>query len=244
MGKIVAIGGYEYHGQKGAVLSTPIAIDKEIVELSGRKNPNFLFIPTASHDSVGYRSAIHILYTSLGCKTDELLLTTPKKEIKEKIQTADIIYVGGGNTLMMMKKWRKLGIDKLLIKAYKNEKILCGVSAGSMCWFKYGISDSLSTKKYIRVTGLGLIPHTNNPHYGSKKHDKGFRTKGMKEIMKRTKGICLAVPDACAIAFTDKGYRVLGKPKVSKAWWEKGKYHLEPIPPTGSIFALGQKLHS
>ncbi len=238
MGKIVAIGGYEYHGKKGAVLRTPIAIDKKIVELCGKKKPKVLFIPTASSDSEGYRLAISNLYQDkLGCKVDELLLIAEKptkKEIQTKIKTADIIYVGGGNTLMMMKKFRRLGIDKMLKKAYKEEKVLCGASAGSMCWFEYGISDSLQfykkTNEYIRVTCLGILPGTHNPHFGSAKHDKGHRTKGMKKIMKRTKGSCIAIPDACAVAFVDGRYEVLGKGVVSKAWWEGGEYHLEGIP--------------
>jgi len=238
MGKIVAIGGYEYHGRDDAVIKTPIVIDREIVKLSGKKKPKVLFVPTASSDSERYRRAISNLYHGkLECVYDELLLIAEKpskKEITQKIQFADIIYVGGGNTLMMMKKFRRLGVDKLLKRAYKDGKVLCGVSAGSMCWFEYGISDSLQfydkkTTKYIRVTCLGILPGTNNPHFGSLKYDKGYRTKGMKEIMKRTKGLCFAVPDACAVAFVNGKMRVLGNEKVSKAWWENGKYFVEEV---------------
>jgi dipeptidase E len=55
---------------------------------------------------------------------------------------ADIIYVGGGNTLKMMTLRRKLGVDKALQQALKKDIILSGLSAGSICWFDYGNSDS------------------------------------------------------------------------------------------------------
>ena len=86
-----------------------------------------------------------------------------KKQLETLISEANIIYVGGGNTLMMMRKWRQLGVDKMLKKAWQKGTVMCGLSAGSICWFESGHSDSMwyYDKKnwdYIRVRCLNFIP--------------------------------------------------------------------------------------
>src|SRR5437867_120737 len=94
------------------------SIDKEIVRLTGKKNPRALFIPTASGDDPEYWERFQKVYADkLGCRTDVLFLLNIKisvTEIKDKIKKADLIYIGGGNTLKMMRRWRVLGVDKLL----------------------------------------------------------------------------------------------------------------------------------
>ena len=153
-----------------------LAIDKEIVRLSGNKRPKLLFLPTASSDSELYWFYVNKHFGKrLGCKTDVLYLIKEKlttEEIKNKILSADIIYVGGGNTLKMMRLWRRLGVDKLLKQAWRNGTVLCGISAGSICWFESGHSDSMSfyspkNWKYINVQGLGFIKGIHCPHYDS-----------------------------------------------------------------------------
>ena len=127
MGKIIAIGGGEI-GRPGYKIETEI-IDKEIIKLSGMKKPKFLFIPTASSDSQGYIKVVEKYFGDrLGCKVDILLLNkdVDRSEIEDKILNSNIIYVGGGNTLKMMKTWRKKGVDKILHKAYKKGIILFG----------------------------------------------------------------------------------------------------------------------
>ena len=83
-------------------------------------------------------------------------------ELRSKILSPDIIYVGGGNTLKMMRRWRYLGVDSLIRQAWENGTVLSGVSAGAICWFEWGHSDSMASYnpddwKYIRVAGTGLI---------------------------------------------------------------------------------------
>ena len=164
---IIAIGGGE------VALNETYEIDKFIVESSKKENPNFLFIPTASKDATAYVKIIDKLYAGLGCKTDTLYLSNvevDKDEVNQKIENADIIYVGGGNTQYMMKVWEEYGVDKALIKAYKSGKVLSGLSAGSICWFIAGHSDSefiegIEKPKPIWVKGLGIIPYLHCPHY-------------------------------------------------------------------------------
>lgn len=238
MGEIVAIGGYVGHGGRPSMNSLPI--DRKIVRLSGKKKPRVLFIPTGTEDWDGYIDWFHKTYREkLKCLTDTLLLykeTPTKKQIARKILWADIIYVGGGNTLKMMKRWKRFGVDKLLRKAHKRNIILCGVSAGSICWFQYGVSDSRqfrnpTSKNYIRVAGLGLVKNLHCPHFKSKIDDKGFRSKGLKEISKRTPGTALAIEDGCAVEILNHKYRVIpfAGGKAYKVYWKRGKYIQEKM---------------
>ncbi|WP_058990068.1 peptidase E [Anaerococcus rubeinfantis] len=164
---IIAIGGGEISQNE------TYEIDKFIVQSSKKENPNFLFIPTASKDAETYVDTINNLYESLGCKTDTLYLSNAKvnkEEMNQKIENADIIYVGGGNTAYMMQVWRRYSVDKALIRAYKSGKVLSGLSAGSICWFIAGHSDSefiedIENPKHKWVKGLGIIPYLHCPHY-------------------------------------------------------------------------------
>src|SRR5580692_2237924 len=167
---IVAIGGGQIRTRGTA------GIDREIIRLSGKKNPRLLFIPTASSDSEIYWKRVQGYFGDfLKCKTDVLFLIRdqPSRErIQRKIAWADLVYVGGGNTLQMMRIWRRLGVDELLLSAYQNGTVLSGISAGAICWFDSGHSDSMSFYnpekwEYIKVRGLGLIHGVMCPHYNS-----------------------------------------------------------------------------
>jgi dipeptidase E len=224
---IVAIGGGEIRQLK------TLAIDKEIVSLAGKKYPRLLFIPTASSDSENYVQAIEKVYgNKLGCKVDNLLLLREKpskKEIEEKILSADIIYVGGGNTLKMMKLWRRLGVDKLLKSAYSNGTVLCGISAGAICWFEYGNSDSMSFYNpdnwdYIRVKGIGLLKGLMCPHFDGK--TRGIkRKKSFSQMIEKIGGLGLAIDNHGAIIFRNDTFRVINSKKDSKAYklFKKGE---------------------
>lgn len=199
-----------------------LKIDKEIVRLSVKKHPKALFIPTASNDSENYWKLFQIVYgKKLGCKPAVLYLlkeTLTVEQIKHRILSSDLIYVGGGNPLKMVKLWRKLGIDKILQIAHDRGIVLSGLSAGSICWFKYGYSDSLkfyNPKKwrYIRIKGLGFINATHSPHYTGEKREKGFQG-----IIKKYGGIGIALDENSAIEFINHKYRVMASKKGAKAY--------------------------
>jgi len=218
---IVAIGG----GQIRTRGTAPI--DREIIRLSHKKNPRLLFIPTASSDSEIYWKRVQKYFGDfLKCKTDVLFLIRehPSPErILSKISWADIVYVGGGNTLQMMRIWRRLGVDKLLISAYESGTVLCGISAGSICWFDSGHSDSMCFYnprkwKYIRVKGLGLISGIHCPHYNSE--TLGIpRRAHFREMIQKTGGIGIAIENNCAIEFIDgQFYRVIASKPYARAY--------------------------
>lgn len=233
--KIVAIGG--------GVMKTGglLAIDKEIIKLSGKKHPKLLFLPTATSDSELYWYYVDKHFEEkLGCKTDVLYLIREKptkKDIKEKILGADIIYVGGGNTLKMMKKWRILGVDKLLKKAWENGTVLCGISAGSICWFESGHSDSMSFYnpqkwEYINVHGLGFLRGVHCPHFNSQTLGVPRRNH-FKKMISKIGGMGIAIDNNCAIEFLDDKFRVITSKKNAKAYKvfkKNGKVISERIP--------------
>jgi dipeptidase E len=235
MRKIIAIGGGEI-GRLG-VKNETLGIDREIVKLSGKKNPKLLFIPTASGDAPGYVTSVEKHFgKKLGCKVDSLELLAKKyakKEIAEKILKSDIVYVGGGNTLKMMKAWRKFGVDVLLAKAMKKDIVLSGLSAGSICWFRYGNSDSGRFGKnkkasMIRVKGLNMIPALHCPHYDI---EKG-REASLKEMMKKNAGVAIAIDNCAALEIIGYDYRILKSKKSAnayKVYWKDGKYFKELI---------------
>lgn len=246
MKTIVAIGGGELKD-----LET-FPIDRAIVKLSRKKHPKALFIPTASNDAFGYWETFRDVYSKkLECNTDVLFLIREKlskKQIEDKILSGDIIYVGGGNTLRMLRIWKKYGVDKLLRKAYEKGVILSGLSAGAIAWFRYGSSDSRRFMKngkqmesFMRVSALGFLPFTVSPHHV---REKKLRDPGIKEVMQRTPGIALALDDNSAILVHDDRFEILrSKPGVGirKIFRKNGKIEVRSLKDSGTLEELSAK---
>jgi dipeptidase E len=247
---IIAIGGGNIRTRETA------PIDREIIRRSNKKHPKLLFIPTASSDSEDYWLHIREYFGDyLKCKTDVLYLIREQPSIKlirKKIRSADIIYVGGGNTLMMMRLWRRLGIDKLLHSAYNNGTVLCGISAGSICWFDSGHSDSMAFYNphkwnYINVRGLGFIKGIHCPHFNGRTGGV-HRRKDFLGMIRRIGGMGIAIENNCAIEFIDgRFYRVINSKSRARAYRvykRGGKVVAELIPrakrfeATGNIYRL------
>ena len=167
MGRIVAIAGGD--------LKTTHKINQYIVALTKKENPNFLFIGTASCDAEEYISNIYDEFEPLGCSVKELNIATKRyseNEIDYLLNHADIIYVGGGDTAFMMETWKKYRLDRKLKNLYLTDQaVLSGISAGAMCWFNCGYSDSSvfwndDTVGYGWVNGLlDIFPYVFCPHY-------------------------------------------------------------------------------
>ncbi len=207
MGYVVAIGGGEISQFE------TFEIDKRIVELTGKDSPHALFIPTASGEPLEYCRAFEEVYGKrLGCKTDILFLTTKsvdQKEIEDKIFSSDLVYVGGGNTAMMMKVWKEKAVDKLLIEGYKRGIILSGLSAGAICWFKKGFSDSerfsnSNQWKYVVVDGLGIVDGIFCPHLNEENRKPEFT-----KFIMNSSNTGLGVENKCAIEIKGDEFRII-----------------------------------
>lgn len=201
--KIIAIGGGEIKNK------TTLEIDRYVSSLAkahaGDKRANALFIGTASHDSMPYFNSFRKTYTSVfDIKAEVALIVYGEMDIeriKGKIEMADCIYIGGGDTVYMLEKWKQTGLDKLILKAYEDGKIICGLSAGAICWFKdmytdYEIMRGVSSE-YVLRKGLGVLDGVMCPHFNER--EKDF-TLAMQNGNLQS---AYCVENDCAIEFTD-----------------------------------------
>ena len=173
MRKIIAIGGGELREK------TTLQIDEYIANLAkeraGDRRANALFIPTASHDFMPYYNTFHKVYTGVfNIKTDVALTVFKEidlEKMKGKFEKADLIYVGGGDTVFMIESWKQSGLLPLIKEAYQRGVILAGLSAGAICWFSDIYTDSLKTddgNEYAMFKGLGWIEGVASPHYNER----------------------------------------------------------------------------
>jgi dipeptidase E len=236
MGKIVALGGGVFMGKDQNTWPASMRpIHKEIVALAEKKNPNVLFIPTAADDSEARITSFQKFYDELGCEVSVLRLLNQhpsKAAIKSKVESADVIYVTGGNTHRMIATWKRYGVDALLKQAYQKGTVMAGHSAGAICWFAYGNSDSFYKKKPFRVTAMGIFNALLCPHYDS----EPVRQPALKKMMKRTPGmVAVALDEYAGLEIIDGKYRFLtAKPtaKARRTYWKSGKYVVEELKPS------------
>ncbi len=147
-------------------------IDDFILSLSPRQPAKVCFVPTASADSAAYLVQFYRAFSGRALATDLTLFDPPSlprrppktSELGTFVAEQDIIYVGGGNTANLLAMWRTHGLDKLLRDAWMRGAILCGVSAGMICWFRGGVTDSFGDLEALS-DGLGLLDATACPHY-------------------------------------------------------------------------------
>ena len=174
MKRIVLIGGGDIG--RGNTLYETKEIDEEIIKMTNKENPNFLFIGLASSYSDSYYDTIKKIYKDLGCNTSYL----KKKNIinnpditKNKILNADIIYIGGGDSIKLINEIKVYKIDSLLEEALNKGTVLAGISAGAILLSKEGFSDSLilrgESDKYSFLEGLNLVNINICPHYSLEK---------------------------------------------------------------------------
>lgn len=139
-------------------------------ELTGQANPKMSFLPTATADDEGYVSRWYEACEGLDIEPHVLRVwinsIDEQRSWEEQILPMDAIIVGGGNTLNMLAIWEAQGITKLLKQAYENGTVMTGGSAGSLCWFNAGTTDS-RPKEYSIVDCLGFLEYSHCPHYHS-----------------------------------------------------------------------------
>jgi len=211
MKQIIAIGG----GGFGREIKD-LKIEKYIVDQSKAKTPKICFIPTATGDDQAYIDTFYKAFNSLGCKTSHINFFKRTINLKEHILDQDIIYVGGGNTKSMLAVWKEWGLDKILFEAYKNKIIMSGVSAGAICWFKKGITDSWKDNQ-ATLDCLNFVDGVCCPHYD----EEPERIPYVKEILvnKEIRG-CYAIEGYAALHLIDD------KPKYNVSFKEDTSCHL------------------
>jgi dipeptidase E len=158
--QIIALGG------EAAFNSDP-KMCAYILEQSGRATPKICFIPTASGDDQRFIKHFFGMAKRLGARPSHLSLFQPPHEpLASFVGRHDVIYVGGGNTRNMLILWRAWGLDKVLRLAYERGVVLAGTSAGALCWFRSGVTDSFPGR-YAALQCLGWLRGSFCPHFDS-----------------------------------------------------------------------------
>ncbi len=199
-GHIVAIGGGGFNVEHDNTL-----LDDFILSLSRKIRPRICFIPTARGDAVPYVARFYRAFSGRAIASDLTTFDDPafprrpatSDELPAFLARHDIFYVGGGNTAQLLATWRIHGLDRLLRREWRKGKILCGVSAGMLCWFEGGITDSFGDHRYY-PDGLGFLKGSASPHY----HGEANRVPiYRKAIADGTAPAGYAADDGCALHF-------------------------------------------
>jgi len=159
MKQIIAMGG------GGFLMDENPLLDDFILKRAKGRESRVCFLATASGDSD--RMLVNF-YTALGprCRATHLpLFRREHSDLTTYLLNHDVIYVGGGNTPNMLAVWRVHGVDKVLEQAYEAGILLCGLSAGALCWFQTGVTDSFGGPLAPLESALGFLPGSFCPHY-------------------------------------------------------------------------------
>lgn len=155
---------------------------KYVASLTHKSNPEICFVPTAAADNINNINDWYAVCANLPVKPFVLrtfISSSPEqKTFEEILLNMDAIIVGGGNTLNMLAIWKAQGIDKILKEAYEKGIVLAGGSAGSLCWFKSGFTDS-RPKGLSNIECLGFLDYSHCPHYHSEADRKPSFYKGL-----------------------------------------------------------------
>ncbi len=191
---IIAIGGGGFGRNNSSHL-----IEKYILKLTEKDCPKVCFLPTATGDDDSYIVRFYSTFTDLNCIPTHIDFFKRTIDIHNHIMKQDVVFVGGGNTKSMLAIWNDWGMSKLLNDAYNEGVVMSGVSAGAICWFTNGITDSWQNDLRI-LPCLDFINGTCCPHYD----EEPSRIPYVKKIL-HTKKItnCISIQGGAAIHFID-----------------------------------------
>ena len=212
--QIIAMGG----GGWGMEPDNPL-LDWYIYGLSDKEEPKICFIPTASGDSEQYIKRFYRHFAPKPARLSHLSLFEPAtSDLETLILSQDIIYVGGGNTKNLIALWKEWQLDRILRKAWDRGIILCGVSAGSICWFEQGVTDSIPGKRTV-LPCLGFLTGSNCPHYNLEAYKSGYH----QLLSQGSIGKGYAADDGVALHFVGDRLKniVSSRPKAQAYYLEK-----------------------
>ena len=214
--QIVAMGG----GGWGMEAENPL-LDRYIYDLvKERSDPRICFVPTASGDSEQYIARFYRHFAPKPARLSHLSLFEPATcDLESLILSQDIIYVGGGNTKNLIALWKEWHLDTILRTAWNQGIILCGVSAGSICWFEQGVTDSIPGSRTV-LPCLGFLSGSNCPHYNKEAYRKGYQRLLSEDAI----GFGYAAEDGVALHFIgDRLFNIVSSRPKAKAYYLEKK---------------------
>jgi aminopeptidase N len=222
--QIIAIGGGGFGRHPGVGI-----IEKYILQQSDKEKPNICFIPTATGDSDSYKVSYYTTLNKLNCNPTHLDFFKRTPNLEELIKNQDIIFVGGGNTKSMLSVWKEWGLDTILKKAYLEGTIMSGVSAGAICWFEKGVTDSWADELNV-MECLSFTKGNCCPHYDEESERKPSLSQFIKENLLRD---CYAIDGGCALHVKNdelyKAISFMGEKNSFLVKKENGEIKEEPL---------------
>jgi dipeptidase E len=167
--QIVAFGGGGFSMESGNPL-----LDDYVLGLPGKERPRVCFLPTASGDADHYIVRFYRAFGAARCEPSHVSLFRRDGgagDVHQHVLSADVVYVGGGSVVSLLGTWHAHGLDTTLRLAWEQGTVMCGVSAGSLCWFESAVSAFHGSPQ--RVDGLGLLPHSNCVHFDCERDREG-----------------------------------------------------------------------
>lgn len=192
--QIIALGGGGF-----SLESKNLALDFYVLSQARSPTPRILFVPTASGDSESYIAKFYAAFSGLPCRPQHLPLFRTSGTLRDTVLSHDVLYVGGGNTRSMLAIWREWGLPEILREALDNGCVLAGSSAGAICWFDQGVTDS-NPGGLSALRCLGFLSGSCCPHYDG----QAARRTAYAELLRRGEiAEGFAIDDAVALHFVD-----------------------------------------
>ena len=192
--QIVAFGGGGFSMESGNPL-----LDDYVLALAKAERPRVCFLPSASGDADHYIVRFYRAFSAHRCEPTHISLFRREQgpeDLRRHLLSQDLIYVGGGSVVSLLGVWRAHGIDAILREAWEAGVVLCGLSAGSLCWFAEAVSGFHGESR--RVEGLGLLPFSNCVHYDPRSRRRESYHRFLREGMRGG----YAAEDGAALHFT------------------------------------------
>ncbi len=136
-----------------------------VLALTGAERPKLLFVPTAGREDGHSTLSLYELFRGRAEISHANFFPWPPQGLRDLALGSDVILVGGGNMANMLAIWRAHGFDRILREAWEQGVVLAGWSAGAICWFEAGVTDSFGPQLEGMRDGLGLLPGSACPHY-------------------------------------------------------------------------------
>ena len=224
--QIVSFGGGGFSMESGNPL-----LDDYVLGLCRTERPKVCFLPTASGDADHYIVRFYRAFDPARCEPSHVSLFRREQgaeDLAEHLLAQDLIYVGGGSVISMLGAWRAHGVDRLLAEAWRRGVVLCGLSAGSLCWYSEAVT-SFHSGPAQTVRGMSLLPWSNCVHYGN----EGGRREAYHQALMA--GMCpgYAISDGAALHFRGtRLHRAVASRRDAVAYsvgWHRGEVRENPL---------------